>query len=230
MSRKNQNNRAANTEKETEVLMADQEEKDTTHQDQTQEAPSADSQSEEQGDNKQQATPDSQSSVTEKASEATTEDAVEVVEAEHYRELQEQYEQLNNKYLRLAAEFDNYKKRMDREFTRRVQFANEEFLREILPILDDLERAMESSGEGEEDEATLKSGIELVQENFKNILKRRGVEAIESVGQPFDPELHDAVMVQESDKHDSETVIREFEKGYKLGDKVLRHAKVVVSR
>ncbi len=146
-----------------------------------------------------------------------------------YGELQQRYDELNEKYLRLVAEFDNYKKRKEREYTRRVQHANEEFIREVLPVLDDLERAMEASKDGSSF-TELKSGVALVYENFKNILKRRGVEAIDSVGEPFDPDLHDAMMVRESEEHDSETVLEEFERGYKLGDTVLRHAKVVVSR
>ncbi|MCF7803010.1 MAG: nucleotide exchange factor GrpE [Candidatus Marinimicrobia bacterium] len=144
-------------------------------------------------------------------------------------ELQAQYNELNDKYLRIAAEFENYKKRTDREFSRQVQFANEDLFRDVLPILDDLERAVNSTRE-ESSFEKLKEGVMLVYNNFKNLLERRGVEPIDSVGEPFDPELHEAMMVRESDEYDSETVVEEFERGYKLGDKVLRHAKVVVSK
>ena len=144
-------------------------------------------------------------------------------------ELRAQYNDLHDKYLRLGAEFENYKKRTDREFTRRVQFANEDLFREVLPILDDLERAVNSTQE-ESSFEKLKEGVTLVYHNFKNVLKRRGVERVESVGEPFDPELHEAMMVRESEEHESQIVIEEFEKGYKMGDTVLRHAKVVVSK
>ena len=153
----------------------------------------------------------------------------EVVSKEEFDELQQQYDELNGKYLRLAAEFDNYKKRTERDVARRMQFASEELVRDILPILDDLERAMDSTKE-ESSFEKLRDGVELVYNNFVNILKRRGVQPIESVGESFDPEYHEAMMVQDTEKYDSDIVIQEFEKGYKIGDSVLRHAKVVVSK
>jgi len=163
-------------------------------------------------------------------SEKTSEEVSDLEELQQELEdLRERYDELHDKYLRLGAEFDNYKKRTDREFTRQVQFANEELFREVLPILDDLERTIHATKE-ESSFEQLKEGIELVYNNFKNILRRRGVEPIESVGEEFDPNLHEAMMVQESDDHESKTVIQEFERGYKLGDTVLRHAKVVVSK
>lgn len=153
----------------------------------------------------------------------------EVVSKDEYDELQSQHDELNQKYLRLAAEFDNYKKRTERDVARRMQFASEELVRDILPILDDLERAMDSTKE-ESSFEKLRDGVELVYNNFVNILKRRGVQPIQSVGEPFDPEYHEAMMVQENEEYDSDIVIQEFEKGYKIGDSVLRHAKVVVSK
>ncbi len=167
---------------------------------------------------------DQSADLTEAAEEEASDAAV-----QEYDDLKQEYDALYEKHLRLVAEFENFKKRMEREFSRRVQFTNEEFLREILPVLDDLERAVNSTKESSSFEE-LKSGVELVYENFKNVLRRRGVEPIDSVGEPFDPELHDAMMVQESEEHDSNVVIDEFERGYKLGDTVLRHAKVVVSK
>jgi molecular chaperone GrpE len=153
----------------------------------------------------------------------------EAVNKAEFDELQKQYDELNQKYLRLAAEFDNYKKRTERDVARRMQFASEELVRDILPILDDLERAMDSTKE-ESSFEKLRDGVELVYNNFVNILKRRGVQPIESVGESFDPEYHEAMMVQQNEDYDSDIVIQEFEKGYKIGDSVLRHAKVVVSK
>jgi len=160
------------------------------------------------------------------AEEIAVEDMVPV---EKFESLEEEYNKLYDKYLRQVAEFENYKKRMNRDLTRRVEFANEELLREVLPIMDDLERTVQATEEDSSEEH-LQEGIELVYNNFKNVLKRRGVEPIESVGEPFDPELHEAVMMQESDEYDSDIVMQEFERGYHLGEKVLRHAKVVVSK
>lgn len=153
----------------------------------------------------------------------------EMVPVEKFESLEEEYNKLYDKYLRQVAEFENYKKRMNRDLTRRVEFANEELLREVLPIMDDLERSVQAT-EDKSAEEHLQEGLQLVYNNFKNVLKRRGVEPIQSVGEPFDPELHEAVMMQESDEYDSDIVMEEFERGYHLGDKVLRHAKVVVSK
>lgn len=148
---------------------------------------------------------------------------------ELYEELKADYDALNDKYLRLAAEFENFKKRSKRDHSRRLQFANEEFFKDILPIMDDLERAVDSAQEDASFER-LKEGVELVYENFKSLLSQRGIEPIDSVGEPFDPEYHDAMMTRESDEYEPETVIDEFKRGYKMEDKVLRHAKVVVSK
>lgn len=146
-----------------------------------------------------------------------------------FEALQDEYNQLHEKYLRLAAEFENYQKRTARDVQRRIEFANEELLRDILPLLDDLERTL-TAAEDDSSEAQLKEGINLVYNNFLNTLKRRGVEPIKSVGQEFNPELHEAVMMQESDEYDSNQIMNEFERGYQRGDKVLRHAKVVVNK
>jgi len=143
--------------------------------------------------------------------------------------LEEDYNNLNDKYLRLAAEFDNYKKRMDREFQKRIQHANAELIRDTLPILDDMERALRSAEDAGSAEK-VKEGLQLVYTNFRNMLERKGVTPIESIGEPFNPELHEAMMVQESGEYDSQTVIQEFERGYRMGEDVLRHAKVVVSK
>jgi len=157
------------------------------------------------------------------------EKAEETIPLSEYEELKQGFDELNEKYLRLAAEFENFKKRTERDHSRRLQFANEEFIREILPIMDDLERAVQSSREDASFER-LQEGLEIVYENFKEVLKQRGIEPIESVGEPFNPDYHDAMMTRESEEYESETVIDEFQRGYKMGDKVLRHAKVVVSK
>jgi len=205
---------SGNGRTEEEIKMQDSDSVDTMTEEKNAQDP------EETREQASEASPDTTDAEKEKTSDKAEEE---------YDELKQEYDTLYEKHLRLAAEFENFKKRMEREFSRRIQFTNEEFLREVLPVLDDLERAVNSTKDSSSFEE-LKSGVDLVYENFKNVLKRRGVEPIESVGEPFDPELHDAMMVQESDDHDSNVVIDEFERGYRLGDTVLRHAKVVVSK
>jgi molecular chaperone GrpE len=149
------------------------------------------------------------------------------------QQLQTQIEQekleLNDKYLRLAADFDNYRRRTEREVNQILQYAGENILRNILPVVDDLERALNNSEIGSTADS-LRSGIELISKKFEKTLKELGVEAFNSLHRPFDPHYHHAMMVKETPEVDPDTVIEEFEKGYMFKDRVLRHAKVVVSK
>ncbi len=135
----------------------------------------------------------------------------------------------NEKYLRLVADYDNYRKRREKEVSQIIEYAGEEVLRNILPILDDLERAYQNANP-ESNEQNIRDGLELIYRKFGKILKDLGVEAYESLHQPFNPDLHYAVMQREEPETPSETVVAEFEKGYKYRNRVLRHAKVVVSK
>lgn len=132
------------------------------------------------------------------------------------------------KFLRLAADFDNYRKRREKEFGDIVEYAGEEVLRNILPVLDDLERACNNVAVN--GEQTLQEGLELIYRKFQKTLQNFGVEPIESLNQPFDPYFHHAVMAREEAEVAPEIVLEEFEKGYKYKSHVLRHAKVVVSK
>ncbi|MFH1213737.1 MAG: nucleotide exchange factor GrpE [Candidatus Neomarinimicrobiota bacterium] len=134
----------------------------------------------------------------------------------------------NEKYLRLAAELDNYRKRREKEFGDIIEYAGEEVLRNVLPVLDDLERAC--SNIKENGEQSLREGLELIYRKFQKTLQNLGVEPIESVNQPFDPYFHHAVMAREESEVAPEIVLEEYEKGYKFKNHVLRHAKVVVSK
>jgi len=143
-------------------------------------------------------------------------------------ELEKKLMEANEKFLRLAAEFDNYRKRREKEFGEIVEYAGEEVLRNILPVLDDLERACNNVADG--GEQSLREGLELIYRKFQKTLQNMGVEPIESLNQAFDPYFHHAVMAREEADITPDIVLEEFEKGYKYKNHVLRHAKVVVSK
>jgi len=136
---------------------------------------------------------------------------------------------LTEKYLRLAAEFDNFRKLAAREIENRIRNANEELIVSLLPVLDNLERTLANIPKKKEF-APIREGIELTYKEFKKVLSSFGLEEIESLGKEFDLDLHEAVMMVEDEKHPSNTVVQEHQKGYKLNGKVIRHAKVVVNR
>ncbi|WP_292366934.1 MULTISPECIES: nucleotide exchange factor GrpE [unclassified Methanoculleus] len=138
-------------------------------------------------------------------------------------ELQKAYDDLNSRYLRLAADFDNYRKRTDRELDARTTFAIENFAVELLEVVDNFERAERADG------AALTEGMEQIRKLFETILERHGITPIECRDLPFDPERHEAIAYVPSDAKEG-TVIDEAVRGYCMQDKVIRCAKVVVSR
>ena len=141
------------------------------------------------------------------------------------QEAKENYDRV----LRLAAELDNLKKRQERELSEVRQFANENLLRELLPVLDNLERALEHGRQNETPEA-LMEGLDLVYQDFLKVLGRFGVIPLDSVGERFNPTYHHAVMEEEAPEVEDQTVLKELQKGYLLQNRLLRPAMVVVSR
>ncbi|RKY70500.1 MAG: nucleotide exchange factor GrpE [Candidatus Latescibacterota bacterium] len=137
--------------------------------------------------------------------------------------------QYYDRWMRLAAEFDNYKRRSARQFAELVQSANERLVTQLLPVLDNFERALNHEGDDETLES-FRKGVEMIFGQLHDVLKAEGLKSFDSVGKPFDPNIHDAIMQMESEEHESGTVMEEVQKGYTLGDKVLRHTKVVVSK
>ena len=136
---------------------------------------------------------------------------------------------LYDQLLRRQAEFENYRKRMERERGEVYQRARAEVLLELLPVLDNFERALSSfESTGGDSEAFLQ-GVRLIHKQLKDAVTRLGLQPVESVGQTFDPHLHEAVTIEASDEHEENTIIEEFERGYKLGDRLLRPAKVKVA-
>jgi molecular chaperone GrpE len=132
---------------------------------------------------------------------------------------------LEERLLRLAADFDNYKKRAARERAEYVTHANERLVKELLPILDDLERALTAASEHQE--AALEEGVALVHRSLASLLERQGLKAISTAGK-FDPHVHEALLSQPSEAEEG-SVIDVVQKGYTLGDRVVRPARVVIA-
>ncbi|HTZ05251.1 MAG TPA: nucleotide exchange factor GrpE [Gaiellaceae bacterium] len=131
----------------------------------------------------------------------------------------------DERYLRLAADFENYKKRAAREREEIATFANERLVKELLPILDDLERALVAASEHEE--ARLEEGVRLVHRSLATLLERNGVREISTDG-AFDPHVHEALLAQPSEEAEG-SVIDVVQKGYAIGDRVVRPARVVIA-
>ncbi len=138
-------------------------------------------------------------------------------------DLQKAYDDLNSRYLRLAADFDNYRKRMAREIEARTTFAIEDFAVELLEVVDNFERAEKADGAG------LREGMEQIRKLFTTILDRHGIKPMECRDLPFDPERQEAVAYIPSDAEEG-IVIDEVTRGYCMQDRVIRCAKVVVSK
>lgn len=141
--------------------------------------------------------------------------------------LKNEIEELNGKYLRMTADFQNFKRRSEKEKSDIHKLANEKLILDLLPILDNLERAMNSHKEDIKDQSFYE-GVDMILKQFVEGLKKNGLNPIEAVGAEFDPNFHHAVMQESSDDADSNTVIEEFQKGYVLNDKVIRPSMVKV--
>jgi molecular chaperone GrpE len=137
-------------------------------------------------------------------------------------------EGLRDQLLRKAAEFENYKRRSEADFGVIIQNANEGLLRSLLPVLDDFGRSLGAGRDAQNHEALL-AGVEMIRAKFLKVLEKQGVVPFESAGKPFDVDYHDALLQVPRSDMPPHTVIQEVEPGYMLHDKVLRHAKVIVS-
>jgi molecular chaperone GrpE len=158
-------------------------------------------------------------------------DKEEVVEAlkQHVDQLREEVETYKDRWMRSSAEFENYKKRLTREKEDWIKYGNENLLKAILPIIDNLERAL-AHAEAQDNCESLQEGIQMIHRQFLTVLDRFGVQRIEALHQPFDPSLHEAMMQVGSDEHEPNTIVQELEKGYLLQDRLLRPTKVAVSK
>ena len=137
---------------------------------------------------------------------------------------------LNDKYLRQAAEFENYKRLAQRDQREQIKFGNEQLLRELLPVIDNLERAIKAARDSDKGgNSALVQGVDLTLKQLSGSLAKFGVQAIETIGQAFDPTTHQAVAHVPSDNVPSNYVVEEFQKGYRLHERMLRAAMVSVS-
>lgn len=141
------------------------------------------------------------------------------------REAGENYDRL----VRISADFENYKKRVEREKTEFIKYANEELIKDFLSVIDNLERAMDHAKK-DADAQGLIQGVEMILKQFKDLLAKYGVREIKALKEPFDPNLHEAMMHEVVDDHDENIVIDEFQKGYILKDRLLRPSMVKVSK
>ena len=140
----------------------------------------------------------------------------------------EECKAINDKYLRLAAEFENYKRLTQRDQREQIRFGNEQLLKELLPVVDNMERAIKAARTNGSDSALIQ-GVELTLKQLFGILAKFGVQAIETAGQDFDPSAHQAVSYGPSNDVPANKVLDEFQKGYRLHDRILRAAMVSVS-
>jgi molecular chaperone GrpE len=144
-------------------------------------------------------------------------------------ELENSINQYKDQLLRKAAEFENYKKRVENDSSNIIRFANEDLIEKLLPVLDDFERSFEALKDARSESESFIKGVEMIYNKLKRVLDLQGIKPLEAVGKPFDPELHDALLQMPSADHPPHTVMQEVEKGYILNDRVIRHAKVIVS-
>ncbi len=143
-------------------------------------------------------------------------------------ELQEKYDNLNQQYIRLAADFDNYRKRQAQEKEELLKYGAENALKKLIEVLDNFERGQKAL-ENVDDCKQVKDSFNLVYKQVCDSLAKLGLEKIDAEGQSFDPNFHEAVMRTPTDEHPENTIINELQKGYKLGDKVLRPSLVNVA-
>ncbi len=139
--------------------------------------------------------------------------------------MQQELDELTDRYKRVLAEFENHKKRSQKERDNLYNMILADIIGNILPILDNLENAVKVETKDEE----FKKGIELVLKQFQDTLKAKGVEEIKTVGETFDPELHEAVSSIQDETKGEKEIVQEYRKGYKIGTKVIRHSMVVVA-
>lgn len=146
-----------------------------------------------------------------------------------YEENQKSLEEVNNRLLRLQADFTNYKKRIDKEKDSLYTYASQELITQLLPIIDNFERALVSNDDKMKNDSFYQ-GMEMIYKQLIDTLKNNGLEEIEAVGQKFDHNFHHGVVQEESADHEEGTILEVFQKGYKLKDRVIRPSMVKISK
>lgn len=158
-----------------------------------------------------------------------TEQPNEIEQKENVEDLKKEIAELKDKYLRLYADFENYKRLSAKNKVELIKYSNEELIRELLSVIDHLELALQHSANIENSSA-LAEGVQMTLKEIKTILEKFGLTVIEALGKPFDPVFHHAISQVESEETDENIVVSEFRKGYMLKDKVLRASLVGVSK
>jgi len=153
-------------------------------------------------------------------------DPIKILEKD-LQQSKEDLEEQKDSFVRLQAETDNFRKRLSREKEEFAQYANERLFKELIPIFDNLKRALEDPSS---DTKSLKEGLEMILKQFSSFLEKEKVEPIKAVGEKFDPTVHEALTSEESDEHDENTIISEFVKGYTINNRVLRPSQVIISK
>ena len=143
------------------------------------------------------------------------------------KEAQVQIDELDDRLLRLTAEYDNFRKRSQREKNESRQFANQHLLEKQLPVLDNFEMALTAAKDAD---PAIRDGVQMIYDQFVSVLKDAGVEPIDAEGEPFDPNLHEAISQKETTKVDEGTVVQQVQRGYKLNDRLVRPARVIVAK
>ena len=165
-----------------------------------------------------------ESTLNEEPSESVPNELVARIEA-----LEKELEQAQGERLRALADFQNFRRRKEQEERTLRQFATEDLITSLLPILDNFERTVHHLEDGA-DPAKMLEGIKAVERQLRSVLERQNLKRINSIGLPFDPEVHEAVATQVSEEHDDDTVVAELEPGYRIADRVIRPARVKVAR
>ncbi|RLQ98168.1 nucleotide exchange factor GrpE [Falsibacillus albus] len=163
------------------------------------------------------------------STEETISEDVSVEGASELEELQQKLEESENRYVRLRADFENFRRRVNLDKEASEKYRAQSLVSDLLPAIDNFERALQMAPEDEKSKSLLQ-GMEMVYRSLLDALKKEGVEVIESVGNEFDPHLHQAVMQVEDSEAGSNVVVEEFQKGYKLKDRVIRPSMVKVSQ
>ena len=165
--------------------------------------------------------------LAEKAAQESDEGTDENAGPETLTEAQEAMAELNDRIVRLTADFDNFRKRAQREKDEARQFANQGLLEKLLPVLDNFEMALTAVKDAD---PSVRDGVQMILDQLLGVLKESGVEPVDAMGQPFDPNLHEALSQEETTEVEEGTVVQQVQRGYKLNDRLVRPARVVVAK
>ncbi len=162
--------------------------------------------------------------IIEESGEEETDDLAGEIES-----LKKQLDEQKDRYIRQVAEFDNFRKRSQKEREEYIKYANEQLILELIDVWEGLGRGLENAKKSENKDKLIE-GIELVYKQFQDVLEKNGLSTINAVGEKFDPYRHEAMMITQTDECEEDTVLEEFAKGYMLNNNVIRYSKVRVSK